>query len=546
MLREVYIDPDGKKPKMLLPTSGIVNVLSLPTTGGIRAMFVFKDFLYAVSDSNVYKIDSSFVATQINISPLTTSGGYVGIDANTFQIIFVDGQKGYIYDTISGLFEQITDPSFPSAPIDVCYLDGFFVCANGGTNEFRLSQINQGLVWGNLTNAFTVSYPLTPTLLNIPGSAIYYQTGTPVEVSVTGGTLPAPLQPNTTYYSIFVDSGHISLSLTNGGAPITLTNAGTGTFSITNNGSLQSAFITSHPGNIVACRTLHRRLFLFSSNYTEVWENAGFADFPFRRNNSVLIEFGTISAKSIKAGFDRMFFLSRDKDGLGPVMMVSGVQAIPISNSALDYQIQQYNSPSDCDVALYKENGIIFYRLNFSDDNHTYVYNATMSTIEKPLWHEEEMLNGDRSVMGVNANFNLSNYFGDYKSPIIYYSDDSILDNANEEIKRTRITRNLVLPNYQGINVNRLQIDLVQGDVDNIPDNIAPIVFLSISKDGGISYGNELPASMGKIGERTFRTVWRKLGTVRRGQGLIFKITFYNRIKFVILGAAWDYEVMPE
>ncbi len=73
-----------------------------------------------------------------------------------------------------------------------------------------------------------------------------------------------------------------------------------------------------------------------------------------------------------------------------------------------------------------------------------------------------------------------------------------------------------------------------------------PTVFLSISKDGGQTYGNELHGEMGKIGERTYLTVWRKLGTTPRGQGFVPKIQFFNTIPFVLLGAAWDFEVLPE
>jgi hypothetical protein len=77
-------------------------------------------------------------------------------------------------------------------------------------------------------------------------------------------------------------------------------------------------------------------------------------------------------------------------------------------------------------------------------------------------------------------------------------------------------------------------------------NNITPEVFLSYSKDGGVSYGNRLLGAMGKTGQRTFRTVWRKLGTVPRGQGFVPKIEFFNQLPFVILGAAWVFEQMPE
>jgi len=56
----------------------------------------------------------------------------------------------------------------------------------------------------------------------------------PVTVSVSGGgTLPAPLLAGTTYYTRDCTSTTLKLSLTNGGAAIDITNAGTGVFLIT-------------------------------------------------------------------------------------------------------------------------------------------------------------------------------------------------------------------------------------------------------------------------------------------------------------------------
>jgi len=540
-----FIDPDGKKPKSLFPTAGILTQISLPAIGAIRAMFVFgktpaTSKLYVVCDSKFYEINSSFVA--VEKGTLSTSSGYCAIDANTFQIIIVDGQNGYIYDTNTGLFTTITDSNFPARPIDVTAFDNYFVVAAGETNTFYVSENNQGLVWGLLSTLFTIAAPPTDTLiLTVP---TVYQTGTPV--TVTGATLPSPLVAGTIYYAIFVDSTHIKLSLVANGTPIIMTTAGVAPFTVTNNGQLQTANVTTHPGNIVACRTLHRRLFLFTSTYTEIWENAGAANFPFRRNNAFLIELGTVGAQSIKTGFDRMFFLSQDRDGLGAVMMVTGVQAIPISNTALDFQLQNYNNPSSCDVALYRENGIIFYRLNFTEDNHTYVYNVSMSTQQNPMWHEEQMLNGNRHVTGVNANFIGANYFGHYSKNVIYYSDDSLVTNDNEAIPRIRITKDLVRPDYRGIRINRMQLDLLQGVVDDVGINEAPVVFMSVSKDGGVTYGAKLPALMGKLGERKARTVWRKVATFRRDNGIVLKFECYNKIKFAIFGAAWDYSELPE
>jgi hypothetical protein len=644
-----YIDQRDKKQKTLIQTSGLINTqINFPsiTDGAFRAQFVFKENMYAVIGNGIYLINSSLVATRLQT--INTISGYLGIDANTFQVIFVDGVDGWIYDTDTNTMEQITDISFPASPIDVTYLDGFFVVANGGTNTFQLSSFNQGLIWGASNTQFTVVGPPTFNLtLTTAGFYQNYQIGTPVQLSNSGGALPAPLTTLTTYYVVSVNIGAdtIQLSLTKGGSPISLTTTGTGTQSITNFGQLQQGSLTSHPGTIQACRTLHRRLFLFAENFTEVWENAGIGtNLPFRRNNSLLMEYGTISIASVKASFDMMCFLSKDKDGQGAVMAVFGAQSVPISNRALDFNLARYaalNQIKDADGILIKENGIIFYRLNFTGADHTYVYNVTMSdssTEEGKRWHEEQILNGSRHLAKTHAFFNGKNYYGNYLTHIMYSVDPNETRNAGEIIPRIIIGRPYCPPDYRRLRIDRFQLDLLQGQdtseqffsdftADSTTDlitvnisssipgiytgypvtvstsggvlpqplasfttyyaiivsnntirlattrsnaisnnyinlttngtpinliniivnrDITPVVYLSYSKDGGQSYGNRLTGTMGQSGQRSARTVWRKLGTVPRGQGFVPKIEFFNQVPFVVLGAAWSFEVMPE
>lgn len=602
-----FIDPNGKRPKTLIYTSGLelVNLPFEPETGGSRASFLFQDVFYQVFGATVYRIGGNTGSlTVAPIGTLASSVGYVGVEANTFQVIFVDGtlKGGWIWDTIANTFTKISDASFPDKPIDVTYLDGFFVVANGETNNFQLSMFNQGMVWGPAANNFTVP---SNDVIDVGASTLTggvagsqnYRTGVPVTVSSTV-TLPTGLAANTTYYAItlFTSPGVIDLvniklasSLANAqaGTAISITSGtGSGTFTITSLGQLQQGSITSHPGNIVACRTLHRRLFLFSRFFTEVWENSGIgSNLPFRRNNNLLMEVGTPAIGSITVNFDQMYFLSQDRDGIGTVVQVTGTEAVPIGNRALDYQLAQYAANSvplgishisDCRGIGIKENGIIFYRMNFTIANHTFVLNVSMSTPDMPRWHEEEVLNGNRHPAQTHVFYKGVNYYGDYSTAKLYRVDPTLTTNNLESIRRMRIGKPVTPEGYNRLRIDRFHLDLVQGVVDKevleeafllteagddlltekgltilleqqvIVDTGQPVVFFSYSKDGGISYGNIVQGTMGKIGERTYRTVWRKLGVVPRGQGFVPKFEFYNQVPFTILGAAWDFEVLPE
>lgn len=572
-----YLDQNGKRPKVLLSTSGLTNsgLDFSPETGGSRASFVFNDAIYLVFGASVFQVTGTTGSLIVSkIGTLGTTTGYVGVDANQFQVIFVDGVLGYIWDTNSMAWEQITDPSFPGMPIDVCFLDGFFIVANANTNNFQLSQFNQGLVWGPdytaaTGNVFLATSGGSPNLVLSTGNTTYYQIGTPI-VFNGAGTLPTgtpAISKGVTYYvASVVSSSTFTISTTDGGAAITFSTTGIANIYVTNNGQLQLGSITSHPGTIVACNTLHRRLFLFSQNFTEVWENAGLGtNLPFRRNNSLLMEVGTPATACISVGFDRMFFLAQDKDGLASVMEVRGTESIPVSNRALDFQLAQYAANPATGVAdargiLVKENGLIFYRLNFTAANHTFVLNVSMSTQDSPKWHEEEILNGNRHPAQTHVYFDGVNYYGAYNSATFYIIDSDNATNDGQQIRRMRIGRQMTPKGYNRLRIDRFHVDLLQGSLstgslgfvagtsDLVPyaPNAQPTVYLSYSKDGAQTFGSNLHSTMGKIGERTHRTVWRKLGTTPRGQGFVPKIEFYAPIPFMMLGAAWDYEELPE
>lgn len=450
-----YTDTDGKRGKVLINTSGLIKVLEIVAgIQGWRASFVFQGFVYFVVNSTVYRMNSNLVESVLG--ELTTSNGFIGIDANTHQVIIVDGVAGYIYDVTSGVFAQITSIGFPSLPIDVTFLDGFFAVPAGGTNTYTLSALNDGTTWD----------------------------------------------------------------------------------------ALDSAAINTHPGTITAIQTLHRKLFIFSQVFCEVWENAGLADFSFRRNNSLLMEYGTVAPASVATGFDRMFFLSQDTQGLGHIIMVSGTQAIPVSDSALDYELNSYSTVADGSGFVYQDWGIIFYRLNFTVANKTWVFNVSQSTPDDLRWHNEEMLDGSRHVAQTHFYLNETHYFGSYNSGKCYQISNTTYSNDGEAIKRERIPQ--ILFDAKGNNrvrVDRLYIDYVQGTATSIGIDANPLVFLEISRDGGQTYGNTLTAPMGKIGQTTFRTIFRKLGAAK---SFTFRIRFYNQVKYIILGATIDYEVLPE
>lgn len=318
---------------------------------------------------------------------------------------------------------------------------------------------------------------------------------------------------------------------------------------------LDFALVLSAPTVLIGCQRFKRRLFLFGDSITEVWLDAGYADFPFRRDNNLLFEHGLGARGSLVEGFDRMFYLSKDEDGFSAIMMVTGTVPKPISNEAIELQIQDLTDPSDATAFVYRINGNIFYQINFTADNKTFVYNVTMGR-----WHTLEMLNGDRHTADTHMFFPTNNgtrhFIGSYKDPNIYELSATISTNNGEDIKRSRVCSALYSPVYNNIRIDRFMVDLLQGVgtpnpavnktgniVTSVEQTDDPHVFLSISRDGGVTYENFGSAAVGKLGMRRVRTFWTSLGIAREH---IIRIDFYMPLPYYVLGAAIDMEVFKE
>lgn len=307
-------------------------------------------------------------------------------------------------------------------------------------------------------------------------------------------------------------------------------------------GILDFALVNSAPTVLIGCQRLKRRVFLFGETITEVWLDAGLARFPFRRDNNLLLEHGLGAVGSLVEGFDRMFYLSKDEDGFSSIMMVAGTMPTPISNEAIELQIQELTDPSDATAFVYRINGNIFYQINFTTDNKTFVYNASMNK-----WHTLEMLDESRHTGNTHMFFSTTtgtkHFIGAYNAGEIHKLSEKIFTNDGSAIHRVRISHTLSSPVYNRIRIDRFELDLLQGVGQSNPTEDNPEVFLSISRDGGLTFQGFGTAAVGKIGQNRVRTIWRRLGV---GSDNILKIEFFDKVPFFVLGSSMNMKELPQ
>lgn len=142
----VSIPTDGKQPPVLLPNPGLR--LSKTFDPGLvgRKQYVYQNYMFCVVSQYVYRVDSALNYSKIG--ELGTNEGPVGISGNNNnEVIFVDGASGWIYNTITGAWTEITDSNFPIGCISIDYLDGYFITVDPDSNQIFLSELNDGFTW---------------------------------------------------------------------------------------------------------------------------------------------------------------------------------------------------------------------------------------------------------------------------------------------------------------------------------------------------------------------------------------------------------------
>jgi hypothetical protein len=113
-------------------------------TGPIRALWAHQtngsDF-YVVSGTEFYKV-TGLTATPTKLGDVTGTGP-VSIADNGTQIFLACNGPSYIYNEVTNVFAQITDPDFPGA-VTVGYLDGYFVFNEPNSQKIWVTELLDG------------------------------------------------------------------------------------------------------------------------------------------------------------------------------------------------------------------------------------------------------------------------------------------------------------------------------------------------------------------------------------------------------------------
>ena len=342
----------------------------------------------------------------------------------------------------------------------------------------------------------------------------------------------------------------------------------TSLFDATQIDALDFASAEGDPDGVVGIIVDHREVWVFGTNSTEVWYNAGTPDFPLARIQGAYNEIGCVAPFSVAKMDNSVFWLGRDARGQGIVYRAGGYVGQRISTHAIEWQIQQYSDMSDAVAYTYQQDGHAFYVLNFPTGGTTWVYDAATGA-----WHERayfDMGEFSRHRGNCQCNVNGDTIIGDYQNSNIYTFDlDAYSDNGTPQkwlrswralptgannLRRTA-QHSLQLNCETGVGLNgippgntpadppfTLDLDftaqqyLFPGSIPTV-QGADPQVMLRWSDDGGHTWSNEHWVSIGKIGQYGRRAIWRRLGMTLKLRDRVYEVSGTDPVKLVIIGA---------
>jgi hypothetical protein len=236
----------------------------------------------------------------------------------------------------------------------------------------------------------------------------------------------------------------------------------------------------AYPDLLVVAVVAHRLLYLFGERSTEIWFDAGATDigagsFPFAAMQSqVFIDHGC-AAEYSPAVYDLMvFWLTRDRQGQGIVMMVAGETTKRVSTYAIEAEIAGYERINDAIGFTYQLAGHTFYVLTFPHADKTWSYDITTQ-----LWHEWAWIDTNGAEHRHRANcfcpVNDTLVVGDWQNGNLYALDNRVFTDNGQPIKRVR-TYPHILADGKRVFYRQFLADMETGNAPQGPVTAAALV----------------------------------------------------------------------
>lgn len=410
----------------MVPYAGYKTAIAASVFGGStegRALHTSTKLnrMIGVFGSGVYLINIKFNQAQLTFSniqvmkigTLLTSSGVVYItESNVPQILLSDNVSLYIYDPVnlSPAFQVV--PNLDFVPGFVDFQDTRFMAAATqdqnytppATNVWRLSADNDGTIWPS--DSAHVGFLQT-------------------KADVTQAVIRVPSRGNTAY---------------------------------------------------VMGRTV-----------TELWFDQGLQLFPYQRNSSQNYDYGCLNPATIAYTDEVVVWLAQNEK-TGPIIVYStGGMPEKITTDGIDYLFSQLTAPEDSQAFIYRQDGHLFYHINFYTDNLSLFYDFNT----KKFYNASDE-NLSYFIANEVAFFNNQYYFTTKNNGNLYAFDTVFTTYDGAEIPRFRSCREVRLPSQEYFIANDVGFTIESGETNYQQQDLGPILLITEDGKNLITEGSDI------------------------------------------------------
>lgn len=288
----------------------------------------------------------------------------------------------------------------------------------------------------------------------------------------------------------------------------------------------------SNADNLLRVYTFNQVLYLFGEKTTESWYNSGVGNPPFDRIEGGIIPVGIGAIHSAAHNDNFLYFFGDDRK----VYRIPGKENI--STISLSQEFDDYLIVDDAIGFTFTFDNQNFYMLIFPSENKSWCYSESSGQ-----WFEP---NESRYAGNSHAYAYGKNLIADHNNGNIYELDPNTYDENGTLVERYRdtapITGLLLKAPGKKVELNRFELIMETGvgRVLSTSDNREnPYVMLSLSKDGGKTFGTERWRQLGQENKRAMVS-WSNLGSFYEG---VIRVKFSDPNYYSIHSAAADIEV---
>lgn len=505
---EVSGDGKSKMPTTLLGCPGLNPIIQLKS-GAVRGFWVLPGGQQAVvvSSDTVYVITTTVPATQTSIAQFSTR--IVGtLNTNSGQVRIRDnGAGGYamLVDGLNGYYFRIAGAgttTFTGTP------------TNGSTTLPYSGSLNTALVCGSVISGTGIA----------PGTTI-----TSINVSVNTLTISQPATSSPGATTITVTLAEFGVISDPGFEPPSHIAFIDGWLIVNRVGS--QAFATSSPvpytlifdplffalkdsqsDNLQGLQELNRELWLIGERASEIWFNAGGANFAFQRIPGAAPPIGTSAPQSIAQAGDSLMWLARTLQGENIVIQTQQYTWKRASQHGVEHALSSYPLVADAFAYAYEEEGHLFYMLTLPTADNTWCWDSN-GTWHQRLSYDQNTGQFHRHRLNCFANFQNLRLVGDYQSGQIHQMSRQYYTDAGAPLISLRRCPHIWSREDRKRQASTmLEIEFSPGVGRQTGQGSNPQAMLQWSNDGGTTFGTEHWATLGKAGQYKNRAIWRRLG----------------------------------